>query len=96
MNESLDILRTTHHLSDSVINQVNHHVSHDGVENTYEVANLTSTGFTDAALTLISSSSGLVIFGTGNVPTLYSAGLQNFVRAIARIVVGILVVMMLL
>jgi hypothetical protein len=62
---------------------------------TYELASFTSTGFTDAALTLMSSSSGRVIFGTGNVPRLYSAGLQNFVRAMARIVVGISDVMVL-
>lgn len=57
---------------------------------TYGLAIFTSIGFTDAALTLISSSSGFVIFGTGSVARLYSEGLQNFVRAMARIMGGIL------
>jgi hypothetical protein len=63
---------------------------------TYELANFTSIGFTDAARTLMSSSSGFVIFGTGSVARLYSDGLQNFVKAMARIVAGILVVMVLI
>jgi len=53
------------------------------------VAIFTSTGFSDAAATFTRISSGLVMVGTGRVAMLYSAGLQNFASANARIVEGI-------
>jgi hypothetical protein len=50
----------------------------------------TSTGFTDAACTLISNWSGLEISGVGRVASSYSLGLQCRASATARIDRGIL------
>lgn len=46
-------------------------------------------GLIAAAWTLINTSSGCLIWGTGNVARPYSEGLQNLESAIARMVVGI-------
>jgi len=58
-------------------------------EETYGPAIFTSMGFTLAAWTLMRSSSGLVILGTGSVAMLYSDGLQCLGIASASIVDGI-------
>jgi hypothetical protein len=53
-------------------------------------ASLTSSGLTEAACTLMRSSSGFEIWGVGIVATWYSFGLQYLESANARMVRGML------